>query len=219
MRETADPRSQRPPLEYTEAFRSSGQQDITVAPIGYIESPYKERFGTPRQPTVTRFTAGGGAQTGAVIILPEYRKALEDLGGFSHVWLICHLHLNHGWKPDVMPPRGPRRRRGLFATRAPHRPNQLSLSAVEITSVDVDRGRVEIRGLDLLDGTPVLDLKPYVPYCDAFPDANAGWIEELQGSPTAPDRLDYWPPPAHLMPDVGMPEPDTRTSRAEGPGV
>ena len=90
----------------------------------------------------------------------------------------------------------------LFATRAPHRPNQLGLSAVEITHVDHASGRIGVRGLDLLDGTPVLDLKPYVKYADSFPEARAGWIDALEGPADGPDRLSYWPPPAHLMPRV-----------------
>jgi tRNA (Thr-GGU) A37 N-methylase len=86
----------------------------------------------------------------------------------------------------------------LFATRAPHRPNQLALSAVEITGVDLAAGRIHVKGLDLLDGTPVLDIKPYLPFCDSFPEARAGWIDELPGAPDGPDHLNYYPPPAHL---------------------
>ena len=88
---------------------------------------------------------------------------------------------------------------GLLATRAPHRPNQLSLSALQVTHVDAAAGRIGVLGLDLLDGTPVLDVKPYVPPFDAFPEARYGWIEELSdGDALGADRLDYWPPPAHL---------------------
>ena len=103
----------------------------------------------------------------------------------------------------MRPPRGPRdARHGVFATRAPHRPNPLSLSALRVVAVDEDALTVDVRGLDLLDGTPVLDLKPYVPYCDAFPDARAGWVDALGEPPDGPDRLDYWPPPAHLAEDA-----------------
>lgn len=207
--EARDPRSERPERAYTDAFRTLG--DVTLSPIGHVESPYKERFGTPRQPTVTNYTTGGVAQEGTIVLRPDLRgvrEVLSDLEGFSHLWVICHLHLNTGWKAKVMPPRGPKRRRGLFATRAPHRPNQIGLSAVEITSVDVKGGRVGIRGLDILDGTPVLDVKPYLPYCDSFPTARAGWIDEIDGPGGAAqaDRLEYWPPPPHLKPadsDVG----------------
>ena len=116
-------------------------------------------------------TAGSAAQEGAIVLASHIpRETLRDLDGFSHVWIIASLHLNTGWKPLIKPPRGPRNvKRGLFSTRAPHRPNQISLSAVEIVGVDVDAGRVTIRGLDLIDGTPILDMKPYVAYCDSFP--------------------------------------------------
>ena len=102
----------------------------------------------------------------------------------------------------------------MAATRAPHRPNQIGLSAVAITSVDTVRGRVGVRGLDLLDGTPVLDIKPYVPYCDSFPRARAGWIDELEGPADGPDRLNYWPPPAHLVADsrIGPPSLEAEDS-------
>jgi len=203
---TKDPRSERPQRSYTDQFRNAAQEGILLTPIAHVESPYKERFGTPRQATVTNYTTGGVAQDGAIVFRRDfpYRDALCDLDGFSHVWVITHLHLNLGWKPKVTPPRGPKRRRGVFATRAPHRPNQLGLSALEITTVDVEGGRVGVRGLDILDGTPVLDVKPYLPYCDAFPTARAGWIDELDGTGSAEqaDRLDYWPPPPHLRPSV-----------------
>lgn len=159
----------------------------------------KERFGTPRQPTVTNLTAGGSAQDGVIVLRKDLEEALCDLEGFSHVWIVSHMHLNHGWRPQVTPPRGPKKKRGLFATRAPHRPNQLGLSAVQITSVDHTACHIHVRGLDLLDGTPVLDLKPYVPYCDLIVHAQAGWIDELDQPANAADRLDYWPPPPHLL--------------------
>ena len=210
----ADPRTERPPREYTTAFQDLSQQDLMMRPIGHVESPYKERFGTPRQAVVTNYTMGGVAQEGTIVLRRDfpYKEALRDLEGFSHLWIIWHAHLNHGWKAMVTPPRGPKGKRfGLFATRAPHRPNQIGLSALEIAHVDVQRGRVVVKGLDILDGTPVLDLKPYVPYCDAFPRARAGWIDELDGGGGAvqPDRLDYWPPPTHL-------QPASLSSRAEG---
>ena len=196
-----DPRSLRPPLSYSDAFKGAATQPLLLTPIGYVESPYKERFGTPRQPVVTAQTAGAQAQEGAIVLADSMpRETLRDLDGFTHLWIISHLHLNTNWKPLVKPPRGPKQRRGLFATRAPHRPNQIALSAVEITTVDCDGGRVGVRGLDLIDGTPILDLKPYVAYADSFPDACAGWIDALPGPAAGPDRLDYWPPPSHLMP-------------------
>ena len=105
--------------------------------------------------------------------------ALRDLDGFDRVWLITHLHLNPSWGPLVRPPRGGVRR-GVLATRSPHHPNPIGLSAVHLDRIE---GAVlHIRGLDLIDGTPVLDIKPYVPYCDAFPQSAAGWVDELDAA-------------------------------------
>jgi tRNA-Thr(GGU) m(6)t(6)A37 methyltransferase TsaA len=101
---------------------------------------------------------------------------LQDLQGFERVWLIFAFHLSEGWKPMVKPPRGGPKR-GVLATRSPHRPNALGLAAGDLLQVE---GRtLLLGGVDLLAGTPVLDIKPYVPYADAFPHAKAGWIDEL----------------------------------------
>jgi tRNA-Thr(GGU) m(6)t(6)A37 methyltransferase TsaA len=113
-------------------------------------------------------------------------KVFQDLYGFERIWLIFAFHLSEGWKSSVKPPRGGPKR-GVLATRSPHRPNSIGLSAVELIRIE---GRtLHLRGVDLLDGTPVLDIKPYVPYADAFPAARAGWIDELdaqQGRQSAP---------------------------------
>jgi len=108
--------------------------------------------------------------------------ALAGLDGFSHVWVVTVLHLNgDGWRASVKPPRGDRARRvGVFATRSPHRPNRLGLSALRIVGVAPDAGVVDVQGLDLLDGTPVLDLKPYVAYTDGVGvGGRGGWVEEV----------------------------------------
>lgn len=194
-----DPRSLRPPLEYTDAFADHAAAPVTLTPIGVIRSPYKERFGTPRQPTVTTQVSGGGAQRGCIELRPDagLDHTLRGLAGFDYCWAITLMHLNAGWKPLVRPPRGPRRaKQGVFATRAPHRPNPIALSALKVVEVDEAALRVTVEGLDLLDGTPVLDLKPYVPYADSFPRAKAGWVDEVRAEE---DRLGYWPPPPHLL--------------------
>jgi tRNA (adenine37-N6)-methyltransferase len=103
-------------------------------------------------------------------------KVIQDLGGFDRLWLIFAFHRSEGWKSSVKPPRGGPKR-GVLATRSPHRPDSIGLSAVELAKIE---GRtLHLRGVDLLDGTPVLDIKSYVPYADAFPDAKAGWIDDL----------------------------------------
>jgi len=146
-------------------------------PIGILRSPYTRRIDAPHQSTVVAGTESGEAAN-ATLQLADWldEQVLQDLQGFERIWLIFAFHLSEGWKPMVKPPRGGPKR-GVLATRSPHRPNAIGLSAVELLQVE---GRtLQLRGVDLLDGTPVLDIKPYVPYADAFPDAKAGWIDEL----------------------------------------
>ena len=161
---------------------------FTYHPIGILRSPYAKRIDAPHQPTVVEGTETGAPAEATLELdasLPE--TVLRDLEGFERVWLIFAFHLSEGWAPLVQPPRGPRAKRGVLATRSPHRPNGLGLSCVELVAVE---GRtLRLRGVDLLDGTPVLDLKPYVPYADAFPEARAGWIDavdEAAGRHSAP---------------------------------
>lgn len=149
-------------------------------PIGYLESCFKEKFGIPRQP---------GLVTQATGILklrddPDLRTALRSLDGFSHLWLIFvfHKHGSRNWKPSIRPPRlGGAQKVGVLASRSPHRPNPIGLSAVELKRVDLDAEggpELHLRGVDLLDGTPVLDIKPYIPYADSIPEAKANWAQD-----------------------------------------
>ena len=150
---------------------------FTYRPIGILRSPYARRIDAPHQGTVTQGTETREAAT-ATLALAEWLggEVLQDLDGFERLWLVYALHRSDGWTSRVKPPRGGPKR-GVFATRSPHRPNAIGLSAVELVKIE---GRtLYLRGVDLLDGTPVLDIKPYVPYADAFPDAKAGWIDEL----------------------------------------
>ncbi len=166
----------KPPKHYTEQIRHSDSIDLSIemTPIGVVHSHYKERFAAPRQPTLDTAAAARIELKGGM----NLEQALNDLEDFSHIWVIYWMHLNRGWNPTVLPPRGPKVRRGLFATRAPHRPNSIGLSAVRLLCIE---GRIlHIKGHDMLDGTPVLDIKPYIPYADAFPDAAHGWAETLQ---------------------------------------
>jgi tRNA-Thr(GGU) m(6)t(6)A37 methyltransferase TsaA len=151
---------------------------FTVHPIGVVRSPFKVHEGTPRQP------GSGEVQDGEIHLRPGLQNALKDLAGFSHLWVIFWFHHSRGWKSQVIPPRDTEKR-GLFATRAPHRPNAIGMSVVRLLQV---QGLVlRIRGLDILDGTPVLDLKPYIPYADAIPGAKAGWVDAL-GDDAGPDH-------------------------------
>lgn len=150
---------------------------LTVHPIGIIHTQYTKRYTAPRQPEATQ------RATEAIIELypqANYEQALHDLIGFEKIWVLYWFHRNTTWKPKVLPPRSGRVKRGLFATRTPHRPNPIGMSA--ITLLHVQGRTLHIQNPDMLDGTPVLDIKPYIPYADAFPTARAGWIDELSPS-------------------------------------
>jgi tRNA-Thr(GGU) m(6)t(6)A37 methyltransferase TsaA len=156
-------------------------------PIAFARSPYARRIDAPHQPNIVAGTETEAAAE-AVIEFVEGIPAAAfcDLAGFERIWLIFMFHRSEGWKTQVRPPRGGGKR-SVLATRSPHRPNAIGLSAVELVSVDARCLRV--RGMDLLDGTPILDIKPYVPYADAFPDSRAGWIDDIdiaQGRRSAP---------------------------------
>lgn len=147
---------------------------LELRPIGVVRSPFRVHIGTPRQPR--RGEAASAANEGTIELREDLQNALQDVAGFSHLWVLFWFHVSRGWNLQVVPPRD-RHKRGLFATRAPHRPNPIGLSLVRLLSV---RGRVlRIAELDLLDGTPVLDLKPYVPYTDCVDDVRLGWLEHL----------------------------------------
>jgi tRNA-Thr(GGU) m(6)t(6)A37 methyltransferase TsaA len=131
----------------------------------------------PRQGTPER------AETATIVLRRGMQNCLRDLAGFERVWVVFVLSYARGWKSTVVPPRDTVRR-GVLSTRSPHRPNPIGLTCARIVSV---RGReVVVAEHDLLDGTPVLDLKPYLPYCDAHPGARAGWVDGLP--PDAPDH-------------------------------
>lgn len=149
-----------------------------VRPIGFVRSPFVEKVQAPRQATAE---PAEGVR-GTIEVLPEHEHALSDLAGFERLWVVFWFHLAEGGpRAKVLPPRS-EVKRGVFATRSPHRPNPIGLSAVRL--VGVEGLSVEVRDLDLLDGTPVLDLKPYLPYADAFPAAAAGWLEAKDPIPS-----------------------------------
>ena len=152
---------------------------FTFKPIGVIRSCFREKFGIPRQSGLVP------AARATLELLPPYAQsaAVRGLEDFSHLWLLFVFHgLPEGrWQPTVRPPRlGGNRRLGVFATRSPFRPNSLGLSAVRLEQIVVDSGRITLHlaGVDLLDGTPVLDIKPYVPYADCLPTATGGFAPE-----------------------------------------
>ena len=151
----------------------------SLEPIGVIHSCFSEKFGIPRQPGLVP------AATAELVLCEGYGRAemVKGLEQFSHLWLIFIFHdtINEGWKPTVRPPRlGGQQRLGVYATRSPHRPNHLGMSSVKLEKIRMDEGRVtlELSGVDLLNGTPVLDIKPYVVYSDAISEASLGFIGE-----------------------------------------
>jgi tRNA-Thr(GGU) m(6)t(6)A37 methyltransferase TsaA len=143
---------------------------FTLQPIGVIRTPHRCQAGTPIQPFAAKDVAG------EIEVFPPFRAALQDLLGFERVWILYWFHQAKPFSPRVIPYRDVVER-GLFATRAPGRPNPIGLSAVRLLIVNVASGVLKVLDVDMLDGTPLLDIKPYVPKFDCYPDAKAGWLE------------------------------------------
>lgn len=140
-------------------------------PIGFVHCKEQYKYEQPRQGTMQTADSIIELNTGQ-----NFEQALNDLNGFDYIWLIFVFHQNRGWKPLVNPPRlTDGRKIGLFATRSPYRPNPIGMSCVRL--VKIDGLKLYIQGSDLLDGTPVLDIKPYINYCDSFSDSKQGWLE------------------------------------------
>ena len=162
--------------------------DIRFRPIGRIYTDFPTKFGLPRQ------SAPGSALTGRVVFEPEYRvrEAFRGLESVTHIWLLWLFSAPpHGdWSPTVRPPRlGGNRRMGVFATRSPNRPNPIGLTCVKLEAVEPDTrdGPVlYVSGVDMQSGTPLLDVKPYLPYADARPDAC------VSRRTSAPARRSFW---------------------------
>lgn len=158
--------------------------ELSLRPIGVVHSPHRSRLSAPRQPAAAREVEG--------VIELHTEAALEhglaDLHRFSHIWLLFWFHLNQGFRAKVAPPRS-QEKRGVFATRSPYRPNPIGMSLLRLLAVE---GRcLRVRGVDVLDGTPVLDLKPYLPYADRADDANSGWLEAPDVDPAPTYAVEY----------------------------
>ena len=154
---------------------------MDISPIAYIRTEFPEKFGIPRQ-------SGLADNLRARIVFePEYRNhdAVRGLDGFSHIWLIWEFSANKRscWQPTVRPPRlGGNEHMGVFATRSPFRPNPLGLSCVSLERIDMDDREgpvIHVRGADLMDGTPIYDIKPYIKYADSRPHAVCGYVDTL----------------------------------------
>ena len=147
------------------------QNEITLNPIGFLQSDLKHRYETPRQGVLAK-------ESKAIIHLNpklNFEQAVKDLDGFGRIWIIYQFHLNKNWKPLVTPPRHTRKKIGVFATSAPYRPNQIGLSCVKLDKVD--GLTIHISESDILDGSPIFDIKPYLPYSDSFPVSKTGWVK------------------------------------------
>lgn len=153
---------------------TSIQPTLLLRPIGVLRNSRGVKFDAPSQPRDC-------PQEEAVVeLFPErgFERALEDLAGFERIWIVWWFHRNSNWRPMVRPPRGDGKRKGVFATRSPHRPNPLGISVVRL--LGIHKLHLLIGANDLLDGTPILDIKPYISSVDSFPCSKAGWLDALE---------------------------------------
>jgi tRNA (adenine37-N6)-methyltransferase len=169
-------------------MKPMSDMQLTIKPIGLIKTSFKTKYGTPRQP------ASSTEKTVGIITLNEhmnFEQALEDLDGLDYIWVVFWFHMNKNWKPKVLPPNSGRKKHGVFSTRAPHRPNPLGLSLCKLLSV---KGRtLRVENPDMLDGTPILDIKPYIPHAEAITHARAGWLGELNELTKPPFTVTFAP--------------------------
>ena len=184
---------------------------LPLVPIGVMRSPHRLHHDAPRQPR-----AGAGTPvTGEIHVAHGLQNCLADLDGFSHVWVLFCCHHTRGFNQRVVPPRDVTPR-GLFATRAPARPNPIGLSCLRL--LRIEKRVLHVGDHDLLDGTPILDLKPYLPYCDSVPDARIGYVASLP--PAGRDHRAWWDekgvaPPA-IYREAGHGDPDRGRAAADG---
>ena len=144
---------------------------IEYEPIGFVGSPYKNLKEIPNQPHYAKDI------NGQVEIYPEFELGLKDLGGFSHLILVCHFHMSSEFRLQIVPS-GETEIRGLFSTRSPNRPNPVGISIVRL--IKIENNILLISDLDILDGTPVIDLKPYVSEFEKLSEVRKGWIDVMK---------------------------------------
>ena len=143
-------------------------EEIKLKPIGLVHSPFKEPIGVPKD------SSNGMDYKGTIEIFSEYRNGLKDLEGFSHISVLCYFHKSE-YSHLIVKPCLDDQLRSVFATRSPHRPNFIGLSVVEL--LRIEDGILHIRGIDMIEGTPVLDIKPYIPEFDSNEGIRIGWLE------------------------------------------
>ncbi len=164
-----------------EAMESKKALNFTsdFKPIGYFRCEKISKLQAARQGSEDESNIQG-----CIELEPgfNFEQALEDLDSFSHIWILFEFHFNKNWKPKVQPPRYAQKKMGVFATRAPYRPNNIGMTAAQL--VRVQGRKIFVHGTDILDGSPILDLKPYLPFSDSFPKATTGWIQNPPGKKT-----------------------------------
>ena len=185
-----------------------------MRPIAHIHSDFATKFGIPRQSGVV------GSLQAEIIFEPEFRSrdAVRGLEAFSHIWLIWEFSENvrADWSPTVRPPRlGGNTRLGVFATRSPFRPNRIGLTVVRLIRMEEENGRITlvVSGADLMDGTPIVDIKPYLPYVDSVPDAVGGFTEQTERHRLTvdfPEKLKKYVPKQNLPAVMGLLAQDPR---------
>jgi len=158
------------------SVQDKDQSRLVLEPIGIVRTSLATKVEAARQP---RAAQGARAR---IELFPgrNFEHALEDLSSWKLIWVVFWFHHNPGWRPKVLPPRSTSGRKGVFSTRSPHRPNPIGLSVVRLEKVE--GLNVHILDADMLEGTPVLDIKPYVAYTDSHPDAGDGWLDEAEAS-------------------------------------
>jgi len=152
--------------------------ELRLSPIGYMRTAHGTKVEAARQPAAAQDAPG------VIELLPgqNLEHAIEDLSGWERIWVIFWFDRNQGWRPKVLPPRSTSGRKGVLATRSPHRPNPLGLSVLRLDRID--GLHLHVRDVDLLDGTPILDIKPYVAYSDAHAESGNGWLQQRDPRPS-----------------------------------
>ena len=200
---------------------SHDEEQLPLSPIAYIRTPYPTKFGIPRQSGLVEESVG------RIIFTPAYRDPLylRGIEEFSHLWLIWGFSavFGHEISPTVRPPKlGGNERKGVFATRSPFRPNPIGLSSVRLLSVEQtgsDGSTLSVGGVDLLDGTPIYDIKPYLAFTDAHPDASAGFSAPIDRllPVVIPGEIRAQYPPAFLVPLEAVLAQDPRPAYHDDP--
>jgi tRNA-Thr(GGU) m(6)t(6)A37 methyltransferase TsaA len=165
------------------------QPSLSLRPIGFVRTASRSKFDAPSQPDAE------AEEVNHIDLLPsqQFELALKDLDGFDKIWLLWWFDRNKDWRPTVLPPRGPSKRRGVFSTRSPHRPNPIGLTCVSL--LRVDGLTLTVGPLDLLDGTPIIDIKPYLRTVDCYPESSLGWLESVEAAEqlSPPYRIELAP--------------------------